>query len=82
MSGTTLWRSSGFGLGQLLFLIFVNNLPERLEIYLVYVNNLLERLETYLRMFMDDGKVIRQLRNDGDCDNVQRDLERFIFGHG
>lgn len=48
-------------LGPLLLLIYVNELPEGLNLY--------------LNMFADDSKFMREVRNDKDSINLQRDLD-------
>ena len=65
-NGTSKWRDITSGvpqgsiLGPLLFLLFVNDLPDVVS--------------TTAKMFADDTKVYNEINNKADCDKLQRDL--------
>lgn len=50
MLGDDKWGSSGLRVGPLLFLIFVNHLPDEMK--------------PYLYMFADDAKIMHEVRSN------------------
>jgi len=55
----------GLVLGPLLFLLFVNNLPSW------FVNS--------IKMFADDTKIWRVISKAEDSDDLQQDLDRYLY---
>ena len=51
----------GSVLGPILFLIYVNYIPERVN--------------SNVKMFSDDTKIFRTLKNKSDCEILQADLD-------
>ena len=45
-------------------------------LFLIYINDLLEDLRSQGKMFADDAKIYRKIRNDQDRDMLQEDLDR------
>lgn len=45
-------------------------------LFLIYVNDMPEGLDSHLKVFADDATIMREERNDEDCIKLQRDLDR------
>ena len=44
--------------------------------FLIYVNDLPDGVSSYMNMFADDAKIMRQVRNLEDCQELQKDLDK------
>ena len=44
--------------------------------FLVYVNNMTERVSVYIRLFADDAKLLRKIGNHKDCEELQKDINK------
>lgn len=45
-------------------------------LFLIYINDLPEGVESFLNMFADDAKVMTEVKSKEDCINLQGDLNR------
>ena len=43
-------------------------------LFLIYVNDILETVNSNVKMFADDTKIFRTLKNKTDCEILQADL--------
>ena len=44
--------------------------------FAVYVNDMVEGINSHISLFADDAKVMRKVRNDEDCVELQNDLQK------
>ena len=44
--------------------------------FLIYVNDMPEGVKSYMNMFADDAKIMKRIRNMDDCNALQRDLDK------
>ena len=44
--------------------------------FLVFINDLPEGLNSYMSMFADDVKIMKQIKSRSDCEELQRDLDK------
>ncbi len=44
--------------------------------FLVFINDLPVGLDSYVSLFADDAKIMRQIRNRNDCEELQNDLNK------
>ena len=56
------WSPQGSVLGPIMFLVYVNDMPEGIV--------------SYMNMFADDTKIMREIKNLEDCDKLQEDLDK------
>ena len=64
MSAVTSGVLQGTVLGPLLFLIYINDMPSTVS--------------STMGMFADDAYIYRSIRNTGDCEILQEDLQKLI----
>ena len=43
--------------------------------FLIYVNDMPEGVKSYMSLFADDAKLLKQVRGKEDCEDLQRDLD-------
>ena len=56
------WCPSGNSPGPVLFLVYINDLPEYLK-------------SSQLRLFADDSIIFKTIKSQKDCDSLQEDLD-------
>ena len=44
-------------------------------LFIIYINNLPEAVESMVHTFADDTKIYRQIATKNDCDELQKDLD-------
>ena len=64
MSAVTSGVLQGTVLGPLLFLIYINDMPSTVS--------------STMGMFADDAYIYRSIRNTGDCEILQEDLQKLM----
>ncbi len=42
--------------------------------FAVYVSDMIEGVESYMSLFADDAKIMRRVKNEDDCNLLQKDL--------
>ena len=42
----------------------------------VYINDMSEGLNSYINLFADDAKLMKVIKNQGDCEELQRDIDK------
>ena len=42
----------------------------------VYINDMSEGLTSYINLFADDAKLMKVIKNKGDCEELQRDIDK------
>ncbi len=43
--------------------------------FAVYVSDIKEGVESYMSLFADDAKIMKRVKNEEDCNLLQRDLD-------
>ena len=44
--------------------------------FLVYVNDMTKRASSYISLFADDAKLLKQIRNYKECEELQNDINK------
>ncbi len=44
--------------------------------FVVYINGMTEGINRYMSLFADDTKLLRRVKTEKDCDELQSDLDR------
>ena len=47
--------------------------------FLIYVNDMIEGISSYVSLFADDAKLLRNIRNHKDCEELQNDINNIII---
>ncbi len=47
-----------------------------LSMFVVYINDMTEQINSYMSLFADNGKLLRRVKIEEDCDELERDLDR------
>ena len=42
----------------------------------IYINDMTEGLNSYINLFADDAKLMKIIKNQGDCEELQRDIDQ------
>ncbi len=42
----------------------------------IYINNMVDVVISYVSLFADDGKLLKGVRNESDCEALPRDLDK------
>ena len=43
--------------------------------FAIYINDMIEGVNSYMTLFADDAKIMRRVKNEGDCNMLQKDLD-------
>ncbi len=44
--------------------------------FVVYINDMIEWINSYMSLFADDAKLLRRVKTEEDCDELESDLDR------
>ncbi len=44
--------------------------------FAVYITDMTEGVNSYMSLFADDAKLLRRVKTEGDCDELEGDLDR------
>ncbi len=44
--------------------------------FVVYINDMTEGINSYMSLFADDAKLLRRVKTEKDCDELESDLDR------
>ena len=44
--------------------------------FAVYINDMAEEVKSYISLFADDVKILKEVKNNDDCDLLQEDLNK------
>ncbi len=53
--------------------------------FLIYVSDMPEGINSYISLFADDAKLMKEIRDERDCKELQKDIGKiYIYGlkHG
>ncbi len=62
MEGSDKWGITGFSLAPIMFLIYINDMPEGVG--------------SYISLFADDAKLLRKISSHKNCEELQHDLNK------
>ncbi len=46
--------------------------------FLIYINDMTEGINSYMSLFTDDAKLMREIKNQKDCEELQNDVNKIF----
>lgn len=50
------------------------------EMFVVYINGLMDEIANYMSLLADDAKLLAEVKNKEECDDLQKNLDKICDG--